>query len=149
MDENETNNHNNTNSKQHNPASTVTSDLRSGGRGPGLATNKTEKPHDITTSAFAAVTNSSVPNAMLMVGPNFRVGKRIGAGNFGEIRLGKNMYSNEHVAIKLVGFIQTNIYTYVKMRKIFVSYFKEPLKSRAPQLHLEYQFYRQLGTCGL
>jgi serine/threonine protein kinase len=39
---------------------------------------------------------------MLMVGPNFRVGKRIGAGNFGEIRLGKNLYNNEHVAIKLV-----------------------------------------------
>ena len=37
-----------------------------------------------------------------MVGPNFRVGKRIGAGNFGEIRLGKNLYNNEHVAIKLV-----------------------------------------------
>jgi casein kinase 1 gamma len=23
------------------------------------------------------------------------------------------------------------------------------MKSRAPQLHLEYRFYRQLGTCGL
>lgn len=27
--------------------------------------------------------------AVLMVGPNFRVGKRLGAGNFGELRLGK------------------------------------------------------------
>lgn len=26
---------------------------------------------------------------VLMVGPNFRVGKRIGSGNFGELRLGK------------------------------------------------------------
>lgn len=26
---------------------------------------------------------------VLMVGPNFRVGKKIGHGNFGEIRLGK------------------------------------------------------------
>lgn len=26
--------------------------------------------------------------AVLMVGPNFRVGKKIGCGNFGEIRLG-------------------------------------------------------------
>ena len=26
---------------------------------------------------------------MLMVGPNFRVGKKIGCGNFGELRLGK------------------------------------------------------------
>lgn len=58
-----------------------------------------------------------------MVGPNFRVGKKIGCGNFGELRLGKNLYNNEHVAIKL-----------------------EPMKSRAPQLHLEYRFYRTLGN---
>jgi hypothetical protein len=29
------------------------------------------------------------------------VGKKIGCGNFGELRLGKNLYNNEHVAIKL------------------------------------------------
>jgi len=52
-----------------------------------------------------------------MVGPNFRVGKKIGCGNFGELRLGKNLYNNEHVAIKL-----------------------EPMKSKAPQLHLEYRY---------
>ncbi|KAK3610185.1 hypothetical protein CHS0354_038821 [Potamilus streckersoni] len=64
----------------------------------------------------------SSSSGVLMVGPNFRVGKKIGCGNFGELRLGKNLYNNEHVAIKL-----------------------EPMKSRAPQLHLEYRFYRQLG----
>lgn len=32
----------------------------------------------------------NTPNSgMLMVGPNFRVGKKIGCGNFGELRLGK------------------------------------------------------------
>ena len=65
---------------------------------------------------------SSGNTGVLMVGPNFRVGKKIGHGNFGEIRLGKNLYNNEHVAIKL-----------------------ESMKSRAPQLHLEYRFYKQLG----
>ncbi|CAF0859912.1 unnamed protein product [Adineta ricciae] len=127
MDENETINHNNANSKQGPQASTISivpSDVRTGGRGPGLATTTVEKSNETTASTSASATTSSGPNAMLMVGPNFRVGKRIGAGNFGEIRLGKNLYNNEHVAIKL-----------------------EPMKSRAPQLHLEYRFYRQLGTC--
>lgn len=69
-----------------------------------------------------------IPNSssgVLMVGPNFRVGKKIGCGNFGELRLGKNLYNNEHVAIKM-----------------------EPMKSKAPQLHLEYRFYKFLGSHG-
>lgn len=67
--------------------------------------------------------STSGSSSVLMVGPNFRVGKKIGCGNFGELRLGKNLYNNEHVAIKL-----------------------EPMKSKAPQLHLEYRFYKQLGN---
>ncbi|XP_067934503.1 casein kinase I-like [Watersipora subatra] len=71
----------------------------------------------------SAATSSTSGGSVLMVGPNFRVGKKIGCGNFGELRLGKNLYNNEHVAIKL-----------------------ESMKSRAPQLHLEYRFYKQLGN---
>ncbi|XP_062716051.1 casein kinase I-like isoform X6 [Aedes albopictus] len=71
-------------------------------------------------SARHSVSSSS---NVLMVGPNFRVGKKIGCGNFGELRLGKNLYNNEHVAIKM-----------------------EPMKSKAPQLHLEYRFYKLLGS---
>ncbi|CAB3359136.1 Hypothetical predicted protein [Cloeon dipterum] len=66
---------------------------------------------------------SSGSSGVLMVGPNFRVGKKIGCGNFGELRLGKNLYNNEHVAIKM-----------------------EAMKSKAPQLHLEYRFYKLLGS---
>lgn len=31
---------------------------------------------------------------------------------------------------------------------IFLFVFQEPIKSRAPQLHLEYRFYKQLGNSG-
>lgn len=37
--------------------------------------------------------NSASSNSnMTMVGPNFRVGKKIGCGNFGELRLGEERY---------------------------------------------------------
>jgi casein kinase 1 gamma len=76
-----------------------------------------------TRNMASASRSASGSSSVLMVGPNFRVGKKIGCGNFGELRLGKNLYNNEHVAIKL-----------------------EPMKSKAPQLHLEYRFYKQLGS---
>ena len=76
----------------------VPNDTQTGTRGAGLAIGVNnnnnnlmtgDKPNEITTtSTTAAATSSSGPNAILMVGPNFRVGKRIGAGNVGEIRLG-------------------------------------------------------------
>ncbi|XP_034833281.1 casein kinase I isoform X20 [Maniola hyperantus] len=83
-----------------------------GGRGVGGSSAMHTSRHSVTSSS-----------GVLMVGPNFRVGKKIGCGNFGELRLGKNLYNNEHVAIKM-----------------------EPMKSKAPQLHLEYRFYKLLGT---
>ena len=41
-----------------------------------------------TTASRPAQSTSSSGSAVLMVGPNFRVGKKIGCGNFGELRLG-------------------------------------------------------------
>lgn len=55
-----------------------------------------------TNRSNHGVRNSGTSSGVLMVGPNFRVGKKIGCGNFGELRLGKNLYTNEYVAIKLV-----------------------------------------------
>jgi hypothetical protein len=107
MDDTETNNHHSSkphgnhlvgNATQPSTTSIVASDVRTavggGGRGPGIVTSMNNNPMATNdksneTSTSAAGTSSSGPNAMLMVGPNFRVGKRIGAGNFGEIRLGK------------------------------------------------------------
>ncbi|KFQ99461.1 Casein kinase I isoform gamma-2, partial [Opisthocomus hoazin] len=76
----------------------------------------------------SAGTNSGV----LMVGPNFRVGKKIGCGNFGELRLDL-----------------LNILFPTTALTVLLLSSKEPIKSRAPQLHLEYRFYKQLGNAGL
>jgi casein kinase 1 gamma len=45
-----------------------------------------------------AARNSSA----ILVGSQYKLGKRIGKGNFGEVRHGKNMKNNQDVAIKTV-----------------------------------------------
>lgn len=45
------------------------------------------KPHFVMHSSRGH--NMTGSAGVLMVGPNFRVGKKIGCGNFGELRLGK------------------------------------------------------------
>lgn len=56
-----------------------------------------------------------------ILGQKFILGKKIGEGNFGELRFGKNLQTEEYHAVKL-----------------------ENIKSRAPQLQYEYTFYRKL-----
>jgi len=70
------------------------------------------------SSSQQSSSSSSQPR---MVGPNYVLGKKIGSGNFGELRFGKNLYTHEYVAVKL-----------------------EPMKARTPQLNYEYQFYKRL-----
>ena len=43
-------------------------------------------------------------SGVLMVGPNYRVGKKIGCGNFGELRLGKFLfycYSATYITLEI------------------------------------------------
>jgi len=39
---------------------------------------------------------------MILVNSHYKLGKKIGKGNFGEVRLGKDIRNNEDVAIKTV-----------------------------------------------
>lgn len=52
------------------------------------------------------------------------MGKKLGQGNFGELRVGKNLLTNEPVAVKL-----------------------EPMRCKVPTLPLEYRFYKMIGHC--
>lgn len=42
-----------------------------------------------SSNMYSARHSVSSSSGVLMVGPNFRVGKKIGCGNFGELRLGE------------------------------------------------------------
>jgi len=39
-------------------------------------------------ASYVSSQPSASSTSMMMVGPNFRVGRKIGSGNFGELRLG-------------------------------------------------------------
>lgn len=53
-----------------------------------------------TTNQKTVARNSNT----ILVGTHFKVGKKIGKGNFGEVRVGKDVKTNEDVAIKTVIF---------------------------------------------
>jgi hypothetical protein len=57
-----------------------------GASGSGAAAGNNRGGSSNMYNARHSVSSSS---GVLMVGPNFRVGKKIGCGNFGELRLGK------------------------------------------------------------
>lgn len=45
--------------------------------------------HKNMAARGSGAASSGSAGSVLMVGPNFRVGKKIGCGNFGELRLGR------------------------------------------------------------
>ncbi|CAF0936640.1 unnamed protein product [Adineta ricciae] len=74
-----------------------------------------------------AVSRPSTSNRLLLsttttLGSHYQIGRILGSGNFGEIHLGRNTETHEHVAIKL-----------------------EQTSTRTPQLAHEYRFYSMLG----
>lgn len=50
---------------------------------------RASRPSRNSQSSVRSTNVSGSHGGVLMVGPNFRVGKKIGCGNFGELRLGE------------------------------------------------------------
>ncbi|CAF0742272.1 unnamed protein product [Adineta steineri] len=69
-----------------------------------------------------ATANRLLRSTTTTLGSNYQIGRILGSGNFGEIHLGRNTETHEHVAIKL-----------------------EQSSTRTPQLAHEYRFYSMLG----
>ena len=55
-------------------------------RGAGTNRHPGERGHGRSGHADGSRRTTTPNSGMLMVGPNFRVGKKIGCGNFGELR---------------------------------------------------------------
>ena len=53
---------------------------------------------------------TATSHGVLMVGPNFRVGKKIGCGNFGELRLGETLF---HVTSRQLLPSSNQLYKYL------------------------------------
>lgn len=64
--------------------------------------NTSRSGNNQTSSSNSKVVRNS---NSLLVGSHYKIGKRIGKGNFGEVRYGKDVKTNEDVAIKTV-FVQ-------------------------------------------
>jgi serine/threonine protein kinase len=89
-----------------NPSGTAANGTNS--RPPPPTTHRTSRPTLTTTTTT--------------LGSHYQIGRILGSGNFGEIHLGRNTETHEHVAIKL-----------------------EQTSTRTPQLSHEYRFYSILG----
>ena len=57
-------------------------------------TNNTTANNNAANSTANRPSSTASGSTQLMVGPNYRVGKKIGCGNFGELRLGIFIYIN-------------------------------------------------------
>lgn len=73
-----------------------------GASGSGAAATGAGGQRGGSSNMYSARHSVSSSSGVLMVGPNFRVGKKIGCGNFGELRLGKR---NQKLFHRLESFI--------------------------------------------
>ena len=59
-------------------------------RGKSTDPRRVSRPNRKSVESARSTSVSGSTSGVLMVGPNFRVGKKIGCGNFGELRLGEH-----------------------------------------------------------
>ena len=71
-----------------------------GGGGGGGGAN-TGARNSSATNMYSTRQSVTTSTGVLMVGPNFRVGKKIGCGNFGELRLGKHIFKSFNIHFKM------------------------------------------------
>lgn len=65
-----------------------------GASGSGAAATGASAQRGGSSNMYSARHSVSSSSGVLMVGPNFRVGKKIGCGNFGELRLGEYSWAD-------------------------------------------------------
>jgi hypothetical protein len=87
LNANSVNLNNNNNNNTINGANSSTNNLANNNT---TTTNPaSSNPANVTANRPSSTASGST---QLMVGPNYRVGKKIGCGNFGELRLGKRQH---------------------------------------------------------
>lgn len=52
------------------------------------------------------------------------------------------------MSVSVLNFSRILFFLFFSDQHFVLVVFQEPIKSRAPQLHLEYRFYKQLGSSG-
>ena len=77
-----------------------------------MDSRRASRPSRNSQSSVRSATVSSGHSGVLMVGPNFRVGKKIGCGNFGELRLGEWEGGREILSNRFMIEAHTCIYMY-------------------------------------
>ena len=78
--------------------------------------------------------NNNRRSVEIRVGGRYRLGKKIGAGSFGEIYEGIDIFSGQEVAIKLVFFY-------------FIKIIKEHMSIKYPQLLFEAKLMKNIPGC--
>ena len=78
-----------------------------------------------------------------MVGPDYKIiGKKIGSGNFGEVRLGINVHSDDKVAVKIEKIMQGSVNTFFPTLFHFITFVSGAKKGPNVRLRQEYEMLR-------